>query len=31
MRKVPKKVVPGFFFFTKDNVDQPDAQQYIYK
>ena len=25
-----KKVVPGFFVFTKDNVDDPDAQQYIY-
>ncbi len=27
----PKKVIPGFFFFTQDNVDDPDAQQYIYK
>ena len=25
-----KKQVPGFFVFTKDNVDDPDAQQYIY-
>ncbi len=25
-----KKVVPGFFVFTKENVDSPDAQQYIY-
>ena len=25
-----KRVVPGFFVFTKDNVDDPDAQQYIY-
>ncbi len=29
--KVPKRVVPGFFFFTKENADSPDAQQYIYK
>lgn len=29
--KVPKRVVPGFFFFTKENVDDPNAQQYIYK
>jgi ribose transport system substrate-binding protein len=29
--KVPKKVIPGFFFFTKLNVDQPGSQQYIYK
>jgi ribose transport system substrate-binding protein len=28
---VPKKVVPGFEFFTKDNVDSPDMQQWIYK
>jgi len=28
---VPKRVVPGFFFFTKDNVNDPDSQQYIYK
>jgi ribose transport system substrate-binding protein len=27
----PKKVIPGFFFFTRDNVDDPDAQQYIYQ
>lgn len=27
---VPKKVVPGFFVFTRDNVNSPDAQQYIY-
>jgi ribose transport system substrate-binding protein len=27
----PKKVIPGFFFFTQDNVDDPDAQQYIYQ
>jgi ribose transport system substrate-binding protein len=29
--QVPKRVVPGFFFFTRDNVNDPDAQQYIYK
>jgi ribose transport system substrate-binding protein len=29
--KVPKKVIPGFFFFTKENVDAPESQQYIYK
>ncbi len=26
----PKVLRPGFFFFTKDNVDDPDSQQYIY-
>ncbi len=26
-----KKVIPGFEFFTKDNVDSPDMQQWIYK
>ena len=25
-----KKLVPGFFVFTPDNVNDPDAQQYIY-
>jgi ribose transport system substrate-binding protein len=29
--KVPKKVIPGFFFFTKENVNQPGSQQYIYQ
>lgn len=29
--KVPKKVIPGFEFFTKDNVDDPKMQQYIYQ
>jgi ribose transport system substrate-binding protein len=29
--EVPKRVVPGFFFFTKDNVNDPDSEQYIYK
>ncbi|HUV07739.1 MAG TPA: ABC transporter substrate-binding protein [Spirochaetia bacterium] len=29
--EIPKRVVPGFFFFTKENVDAPDSQQYIYK
>jgi ribose transport system substrate-binding protein len=27
----PKKLVPGFQFFTKDNVNSADMQQYIYK
>ena len=25
-----KKIIPGFQFFTKDNVDSPDMQQYVY-
>ncbi len=25
-----KKIIPGFQFFTKDNVNSPDMQQYIY-
>ncbi len=29
--EVPKKVIPGFFFFTQDNVVEPDAQQFIYQ
>jgi ribose transport system substrate-binding protein len=29
--KVPKRIVPGFFFFTRENVDDPASQQYIYK
>lgn len=29
-KPVPKKVVPGFEFFTSDNVNDPDMQQYIY-
>ncbi|UCF96577.1 MAG: substrate-binding domain-containing protein [Spirochaetaceae bacterium] len=29
--EVPKRVVPGFFFFTRENVNAPDSQQYIYK
>ncbi len=29
--KVPKKVIPGFFFFTPENVNQAGAQQYIYQ
>jgi len=29
--EVPKKVIPGFEYFTQDNVDDPDMQQYIYK
>lgn len=26
-----KKIIPGFFVFTQENVNDPDAQQYIYK
>jgi len=29
--ELPKKVIPGFFVFTKDNVNDSEAQQYIYK
>lgn len=29
--KVPKKVIPGFEFFTRDNVDDPKMQQFIYQ
>lgn len=29
--EVPKKIIPGFFIFTRDNVNDPEAQQYIYK
>jgi len=29
--KIPKKVIPGFFFFTRENVDAPGSQQYIYQ
>ncbi len=25
-----KKIIPGFQFFTRDNVDDPDMQQYLY-
>lgn len=28
---VPKKVIPGFEFFTRENVNDPDMQQFIYK
>jgi ribose transport system substrate-binding protein len=27
---IPKKVIPGFEFFTRDNVNDPDMQQWIY-
>ncbi len=26
-----KKIIPGFQFFTKDNVNNPDMQQYVYR
>lgn len=29
--QVPKKVIPGFEFFTKDNVNDPNMVQYIYQ
>ena len=29
--EVPKKVIPGFEFFTRENVNDPDMQQYIYR
>jgi ribose transport system substrate-binding protein len=29
--QVPKKVIPGFEFFTKANVDDPKMQQFIYQ
>ena len=28
---VPKVLRPGFFFFTRENMDTPEAQGYIYK
>ena len=28
--QVPKKVIPGFEFFTRENVDNPDMQQFMY-
>jgi ribose transport system substrate-binding protein len=29
--QIPKKVIPGFEFFTKENVNDPGMQQWIYK
>jgi len=29
--KVPKKVIPGFEFFTRQNVSDANMQQYIYQ
>ncbi len=29
--EVPKKVIPGFEYFTPENVNDPDMDQYIYK
>jgi len=29
--EVPKKIIPGFEFFTADNVNDPDMQQFIYQ
>jgi ribose transport system substrate-binding protein len=28
--EIPKQVIPGFEFFTRDNVDDPDMQKWIY-
>ena len=29
--QIPKKVIPGFEFFTRANVNDADMQQWIYK
>jgi len=29
--EIPRKVIPGFFVFTQENVNDPEAQKYIYK
>ncbi|MGQ9616820.1 MAG: ABC transporter substrate-binding protein [Spirochaetota bacterium] len=29
--EIPKKVIPGFEFFTRENVNNPEMQQFIYK
>ncbi len=29
--EVPKKVIPGFEFFTRENVNDPEMQKYIYR
>jgi ribose transport system substrate-binding protein len=29
--EIPKKVTPGFFVFNQENVNDPEAQQYVYK
>ena len=29
--KVPKKIIPGFMFFTQQNASDPAMQQYIYQ
>jgi len=29
--KVPKKIIPGFVFFTRENVDDPAMAQFIYE
>jgi ribose transport system substrate-binding protein len=29
--QVPKKVIPGFEFFTRENVNDPNMQQFIYQ
>lgn len=29
--EIPRKIIPGFFVFTQENVNDPEAQKYIYK
>jgi ribose transport system substrate-binding protein len=29
-KPIPKKVIPGFIFFTRENVNDPDMQNFIY-
>jgi ribose transport system substrate-binding protein len=29
--EIPKRITPGFFFFTQENVNDPESQQYIYQ
>jgi len=29
--EIPKKVIPGFVFFTQENVNDPDMDKFIYK
>lgn len=29
--EIPRKIIPGFFVFTQENVNDPDSQKYIYK
>jgi ribose transport system substrate-binding protein len=29
--QVPKKIIPGFEFFTRENINDPNMQQYLYQ